>query len=215
VSNGTGPGAVNLSVAANSSTTSLSGIITIANNAATVTEAGAPCSYTVSPMSVSLGTSGGSATAAINAPSGCGWTASTTASWVALAATSGLGSQSLGYSVAPNTSSSPRTATLNVAGKNVTVSQGGVGVACTYTLSSTSASFTYQGGKGAVTLTTANGCPWSVTDSANWLSVSPTSGTGSATLSYTLTKDNGTSRNATITVGGQTMSITEGGRKDK
>jgi hypothetical protein len=97
----------------------------------------------------------------------------------------------------------------------VTVSQGGAGVGCVYALSSTSASFTYQGGKGTIVLTTANGCPWSVAENATWLSVSPTSGSGSATLSYTVTKDNGASRSATITVGGQTFSVSETGRKSR
>ena len=53
---------------------------------------------------------------------------------------------------------------------------------CGYQLSPPSRIFTSAGGELQVTLATADGCAWSVTGTPEWITVSPTSGAGPATL---------------------------------
>jgi hypothetical protein len=44
--------------------------------------------------------------------------------------------------------------------------------------------------------------------------VNPVSGTGSKTITYTVAKNNGAqTRTATLTIGGQTLTVTESGKK--
>ena len=52
---GSGSGTVDYTVAANTSTTGRTGTMTIAGQTMTVTQAGAPCSYAISPTVASLG----------------------------------------------------------------------------------------------------------------------------------------------------------------
>ncbi len=82
---------------------------------------------------------------------------------------------------------------------------------CTPVLTPTSVSFPASGGTKSVSLSVGATCSWTVTDSATWLSVSPTSGTGTRTLALAATANTGGTRNATVTVtaspGGKVVSI--------
>ncbi len=84
------------------------------------------CSAVVSPTAANVPASGGTGTLNVTAPGGCSWTATSSVSWITLAAMSGGGSQAVAYSVAPNTSSSSRTGAISVAGSTVTITQAAV-----------------------------------------------------------------------------------------
>ena len=211
VAGGTGSGAVNLAVAANPNASARSGTVIVANNDVTISQAPALCTYAASPLSTSFASPGGSAAEQVSAPTPCGWTASASASWVALAATSGSGSQALSYTVAPNTTSFSRTATLNIAGNSVTITQA---PGCTYALSLASDSFMYKAATHTTSLTTGAGCSWTaVSSNATWLKVSVASGSGAASVSYSVTNNNAAARTATITVGGRALSVTQASRR--
>jgi pseudomonalisin len=63
---------------------------------------------------------------------------------------------------------------------------------------------------GAVALTTAAATAWTASPSAAWLSITPGSGTGSTGLSYTAQANPAASpRTGTITIAGQTLTITQ------
>ena len=120
---GSGNGAVNYSVAANLTTSSRTGTLTIAGQTLTVTQAA--CSYTVSPTTLDINAAGVDANAAISTTSGCPWTATSNATWLSLTSGgSGSGNSTVNYSVAANTTTSSRNGTLTIAGKTVTVTQG-------------------------------------------------------------------------------------------
>jgi hypothetical protein len=68
---------------------------------------------------------GGSYSAQVSTGSTCGWTASTSLSWVALYATSGTGSGPVPFEVRPNTSTFGRTGVVTVGGQSLTVAQDG------------------------------------------------------------------------------------------
>ncbi|MDY0222922.1 MAG: DUF4214 domain-containing protein [Desulfobacterium sp.] len=85
------------------------------------------------------------------------------------------------------------------------------GPACTYSLSSSSGSFTAGGGTNSVSVTaSSSSCAWTATKNLFWVSLSPTSGTGSKTVKITTTSNTGAARNGTVTIAGKTYSISQG-----
>ncbi|HYN83648.1 MAG TPA: discoidin domain-containing protein [Pyrinomonadaceae bacterium] len=84
---------------------------------------------------------------------------------------------------------------------------------CTYSLSPTSLSFTATGGSGSFAVTTGGGCAWTASSGASWLTVtSGAGGTGGATVGYSVAVNTSLSqRTATVTVGGQTHTVTQAG----
>ncbi|HUQ89750.1 MAG TPA: BACON domain-containing protein [Vicinamibacterales bacterium] len=81
------------------------------------------CTYTLSSTSLSVAGTGGTASIAVTAGTGCAWTASSNAGFVSI--TSGAtqtGNGTVNVTVSENTGDA-RTATLTIAGQAVTVSQ--------------------------------------------------------------------------------------------
>ena len=122
---GNGNGTLAYTVAPNTTTASRTATLTVAGRAVTLTQA-AGCSYTVSPTTVAVPGSGGSATVAITTTAGCSWTAASAATWISVSSASGSGSGSLTLTIAASSQSTARSSTATVAGRTVTVTQGGV-----------------------------------------------------------------------------------------
>jgi len=81
---------------------------------------------------------------------------------------------------------------------------------CTYTISSTSGSFPDAGGKGNIQVTTANDCSWESRSNCSWISIdSGDSGTGNGTVSFLVAANNGSTRTGTITIVGQTYTVSQ------
>ena len=118
-----------------------------------------PCSFSVSSPSLSVPATSGSYTTTVSTTSGCAWTGvSNNTSWISVTGgSSGTGNGTVSYTVAANTSTSPRTGTLTIAGVTVTVTQAG---ACNYTVAPTTQSVLAAGGAHAATVTTTSGCGW-------------------------------------------------------
>jgi len=84
------------------------------------------CTYSINPTSATFGAGGGSGSVNVTAPSGCPWTVSNVPSWITITSgSSGSGNGTVSYTVAPNSSTSSRTATLTIAGQSFTVTQAG------------------------------------------------------------------------------------------
>jgi hypothetical protein len=213
--NGSGSASVALTIAPNNTASPRSGTISAADATVSVAQDAAPCNFAVSPLNVAMAAAGGNASASVTTTaSGCGWNASNSTAWIALATTAGTDAQTVAYTVTANPTTTARTGTFTIAGQTITVSQDPTAPVCTYALSANAASFTLAGGTGSVTLTTGSTCAWTATDSAGWISVNPVSGTGSKTIIYTVAKNNGAqTRTATLTIGGQTLTVTEAGKK--
>ena len=204
-SSGTGGNTFNYSVSANSSSISRSGTLTIAGQILAVTQSGVSCSYSISPGSRTMASSGGTGTVSVTASAGCSWTASSSAGWITInSGNSGSGSGSCGYTVAANTGSSSRTGSLTVAGQTFTVTQSGV--SCTYSISPTTLSVGSGGSTGTVSVTAVTGCSWSASSSAGWITInSGSSGSGSGSCGYTVAANTGSSsRTGSLTVAGDT-----------
>ncbi len=166
------------------------------------------CTYTLSATSGSVGAAGGTVTATLTAGSGCQWTVTGAPTWLTLSASAGVGGATLGFTAAPNATSSSRTASLTVGGKAYTLTQ--AAGTCGFLLSPGSATVGGNGGNGTLALTTSTGCRWTAVTSASWLTLATTAGTGSATISFTAAKNQtGTTRSATVQAGGRTSTITQ------
>ena len=85
-----------------------------------------PCSYSVSPTSVSFSTTGGSANVSVTTSSGCSWASSSGTAWVSA---TGTGSASGASKVAAlQNTGGARSTSVTVAGVKVSISQQGVKV---------------------------------------------------------------------------------------
>lgn len=183
--------------------------LTIAGRTLTVSST---CTNTLSPTSANLAAGGGTGTVSVTTEAAqCSWTAATNAAFITVTAgAAGTGAGSVSYSVVANTATGTRTGTLTIAGQTFTVSQ--AGASCGYTLSPETGTAPAPGGSGAVSLTTAADCTWTAASDSSWLTVTPSSGTGSASLQVTAAANNGTSsRTGVVTVGGRTFTLTQAG----
>ena len=84
------------------------------------------CTYSVSPVNVSFPAAGGPGTVSITTDASCPWAATSDGAFVTFTSNDlGSGGATVSYSVAANAGSTPRSATLTVAGQPVTITQGG------------------------------------------------------------------------------------------
>jgi hypothetical protein len=207
---GTGSGNVSFSVAPNAGTAPLSCTLMIAGQNFTVTEDGAVCSYSLSAPGASFTSSGGNGSVNVTAGAGCGWTVANVPAWITITSgNGGSGNGTVAFSVAPNAGTCPLSATLTIAGKSFTVGEDGG--ACSYALSASTASFPAIGGNGTIGVTAGACCDWTAASSANWLMInSGATGTGNGSVGYSATANSATtSRSATLTIAGQTVSVTQ------
>jgi peptidyl-Asp metalloendopeptidase len=170
------------------------------------------CAYGVSPTTSSIGSGAGTVNVAVTAGSGCGWTASSNASWITVATASGSGNGTVSLNVAANGAIGSRIGTVTIAGRTYTITQ--AGAPCAYTLTPRSASVPAAGGTATVTLTTLAGCSWTATSNVSWITVtSGVSGAGNRTIMLAVAANTGsTSRSGTVTIAGQTVTVTEAPR---
>ena len=204
---GTGNGSVKYSVTA-STGGARSGTLTIAGQTFTVNQ-GSGCSFSIAPTSASMPASGGLTSVAVTTTAGCAWTSSSAVNWITVkSGASGSGNGTVQLDVAANTGTSARTGTVTIAGQTFTVNQA---APCTYSISPTSRNAPGDGGADSFNLTTGPACGWTAVSDVSWITVLDVSGTGSAKIDYlVLPNTTNKSRNGTISVGGQTFTVTQG-----
>lgn len=203
---GTGAGTVGYTVNANNSMSSRSGTLTIAGQTFSVTQAGAICMFNLSAQSAIASPAGD--TIDFSFTTSCNWSITTAANWITFnTPTNGTGDGMVELVAAANTTANARTATITVGNQTFTVSQGGSN--CTAALNPSSASFPNAGGAGTFAFSTS--CSWTAATTANWITItSPASGTADSTVSFTVAANTGgSSRTGTITVLGQTFTVTQ------
>jgi uncharacterized protein (TIGR03437 family) len=133
----TGNGPLSYTVAPNNDIATRSGSITINDQTYTVTQFGTGCNYTVAPMVANYNATGGTGQLTVQADSSCSWSAQSPVDWInnlniaGAPLTNPAGNATVTYTVAANTGSQSRTATLTVAGQQITISQAGVGILLT------------------------------------------------------------------------------------
>jgi hypothetical protein len=207
---GTGPGAVTFDIAATTGPPR-TGNITIAGHQFSVTQSqGSPgCAYTLNPTTYQVGSEGGTGTVAVTTTSGCTWTASSSVDWITVSGsgTSVTGPGSVSVTAAP-TAGPTRSATLTIAGKPFTVTQG---QGCGYALSTDGASVPAAGGNATINVSAGSGCAWVAASNAPWIVVtSGSSGSGNGTVQLTVTGTTGPNRSGTVTIAGRTFTVNQG-----
>jgi Zn-dependent metalloprotease len=100
--------------------------------------------------------------------------------------------------------------TTHTAATDLPASCGGT---CTYSINPTSASAAAAGGSGSVTVTAGAGCAWTAASNSSFITVTGgASGSGNGTVTYSVAANpNTTARTGTLTIAGQTHTVTQAG----
>lgn len=243
-SGGAGNGYIQYRVIQNTTGTPRTGTIKVAGKTVTIRQdSDAVCKVvSVSPMSVTVSEQGAPEAPsdprrAASAPppkltvttskDGCRWEALENESWIEVLTRRGTGSGYAEYRVMQNTSGKPRTGTINVEGKIVTIKQEYTG-ACSITVSPASFSVSWQGSDSPdpraaaspplkLTLSSSKAnCPWTATTSASWIQLLTTSGTGSGIVQFRVPPNKTASARAgTIQVAGKTVTVKQAAESAK
>lgn len=217
---GSGNGVVGFTVAPNQGE-ARSGSIAVGNQRATISQAGAgasSCNATISPASQNVPASGGPGTPiTVRAANTCQWTASSGVPWLSITAgAAGSGNGTVTFTVAANTGAS-RTGALTIAGRALTVTQAAASgpatpppASCTYSISPANDDVSSLGGAGRVDVSASNGCEWTASSNASWITItSGASGSGNGRVNYLVLANVAGSRTGTLTIAGQTFTLTQ------
>jgi hypothetical protein len=132
---------------------------------------GQDCTFTLSQNGDLLTGAGANAHFSFNAaPSTCNWTASSNVTWVSISPSSGVGSGTINFIVAPNNSSVHRTGgiVLQSGSSSITFPIDQNSTLCSFQMTLTSLSFPPQGGTSSISVTaSASDCAWFPYD-ATW-----------------------------------------------
>lgn len=126
---GQGAASVPFAVQSNQTPAARSGSIVVSATRLPVSQAGAPCHFTLSKTSDSIAASGGQLSVGVSTLSGCNWTATSNATWITIqSGQSGSVSGTVVLAVAANPGNA-RVGTVNVAGQIYTVNEGAAAAA--------------------------------------------------------------------------------------
>jgi hypothetical protein len=168
------------------------------------------CPVAVTAPDASLDASGAAGAITITTQPECTWTAAAEAAWITdLAPTQGQGNGRVEFRVTQNPNGTTRESGIVVNGQRVSVRQGAA--PCAVTATSSASEFPATGGSGSVSVTSPAGCGWTVTVGQPWITVSPVSGAGTATVNVTIAPNAGGPRSATVTVSGITFTLNQAG----
>jgi hypothetical protein len=121
---GQGEASISYTVAANPVPTARSGSIVVGSQTVAVNQAAAPCTYSLDRAADTVGPAGGTLSVRVTTLSGCGWTAASRESWIAITSgQNGNASGTVGLSVAANTGTAARVGVVNVGGQSYAVNQ--------------------------------------------------------------------------------------------
>lgn len=126
---------------------------------------------------------------------------------VTLTALPAAGYRFAGYTGSATISANP--ATISVTGKMDMVAN----FACTYKLAPSLTSLPASAGSMVVAVTTGSGCAWSASSDASWATVPSATYQGSGSFTVGYTANGSTSRQATLSVGGTALVLTQSGGK--
>ena len=120
---GQGEASIPYTVAPNPAPSVRSGAIVVGSQSVAVSQAAAPCVFTLSRLGGAVGDTGGRLTVDVATLNGCGWTATSPVSWIVVGpGQSGSASGTVGLAVAAN-AGGVRVAAVTIAGQTFTVTQ--------------------------------------------------------------------------------------------
>jgi hypothetical protein len=203
---GDGKGQVQLTIAANDGP-ARTGSITIAGQTLSVSQANG-CTYAISPSDQNVPGTGGNGAVSVATGSGCTWTASSAADWIALSTTSGTGAGQAAFTVAAN-ASPPRTGRLTIAGRTFTITQASQ---CAWSFAPPSSEFPATSSFGSVLVLVTGACSWTAVSTVDWIQiVAGTSGVGGGLLQFSVPANPGPERVGIIVVAGESYRVHQQG----
>lgn len=215
---GTTNNTVYVNIPANTTAATLSNVLaaTIAGTNFTFTQTGVNCTVSLSSSGIDIPVGGAiNNSLGVTIPAGCSYTTNPGPSWISVSGGSGSASGSLLYTVAPNTATTSRSATMNVGGAQFQITQDAA--ACEITgvdASGLPSAFAALGGLAPVTIN-ANGanCSWTASSPVPWARLSQSTGAGSATINVIANSNtsSSSSRSAILTIAGQSVGVTQSG----
>lgn len=160
----------------------------------------------VSPSSQNVNPSAGNTSFSVT--SNIAWNVSDNASWLSVSPSSGNNSGSLTATFNENTSTSSRTATITILGGGITrtvnviqAGQSNGGNVDVLTVSPSSQNVSTAAG--STSFNVSSNVSWNVNDNADWLTISPISGSNNGSLTASFSQNTSTSaRTATVTITG-------------
>lgn len=165
---------------------------------------------TISPESREFESMGGSGRISVSTQDKMLWHAKSNVDWISVSATSGLGSGSVTYQVAPYNEVSTRQGTLTVAGNTFTVFQYGSRMK----LDSYSTTQNYETHPIPITVNALAITEWSVTPNNSWISVVDAgNGHGGDLVTIAISENPSyNARTGTVSIGTETFTVTQQGR---
>ncbi|HMJ92110.1 MAG TPA: BACON domain-containing carbohydrate-binding protein, partial [Candidatus Acidoferrum sp.] len=208
--NRTNNGTVNYSADPNIVGFPRTGVVTIAGESFTVTQAAAQCFLSIATNNASHSNGPGTGSVVVSAVSGCTWTVENNNSWIEFTTTSFTNSGSASYTVLTNSAITSRTGVVTVAGHEFRIIQ--TGASCQFTLGTNAVFHSFAAGGGSIAVATASGCVWPVSTATPWINIPVTSGTNTGVLSYTVnTNPTILVRTGYVTIAGQTVTVVQAG----
>jgi hypothetical protein len=183
------------------------GRVTVAGKSVDVMQADG-CTYAVTPPSQDVPPSGGAGSIAVTTGEGCHWTASEPDDWVTVSPSSGSGTGTVAFTIAPNPTIA-RSTTIGIAGRSVTVNQAS---ACTFALAPPYLTYDAGGGNGAVLVIVTGPCTWTAKSTVDWIQmISGTSGAGNGLVQFVVLPNPGASRGGVVMIAGQNFQVSQSG----
>lgn len=213
---GVSTGSVPYYVAANWTPVWRTGVVNIANRTTTISQNPASCLYELSPTNRLHGFAGSTGVVqvlTIPPSSGCTWFVNNTNPWITITVNgSGTNSGTFGYSVAPNPNSAARSGSFNVWDQFFTVFQNATPCS-NAVIAPTSAAPDAEAQTNSVSVVPVGGCPdWVVVNTNAWISVSPLSGAGNGTVSWSVALNSGaTGRTGVVRIAEQNFTVRQAG----
>ena len=148
--------------------------------------AGAACTYSISPTNRVHGHLANTGSVSVATSSNCSWTVVNTNQWITIvSAPSGSGTGRVTYAITANPSFKDRVGVVLIGGQTLTLIQRGF--VCAYSISPTNRVHGFAAATNSVSVTTSNGCAWTVANNNSWITItSGTNGAGDGSLTYTI-----------------------------
>jgi hypothetical protein len=170
----------------------------------------AKCQVSASNTTPTFRSTGGEGAIAVQAARECGWSASASAPWIALGATTGRGDMSLKYTVQANDAGLPRRASVVVSGQPLDVAQ--EAAPCRFSVDRTVVDVAAAESTPDVVLQAPAGCAWTASSqSGDWVSVLDSQGTGPGRVRIRVLANSGPARIGSITAAGVRVEIRQAG----
>ena len=165
------------------------------------------CGITLPSTTRAIGAPGGAVSINVSTEPECTWSVTTQANWIAgISPAFGQGPAQVTAQVAANAGPA-RSGAVLIEGIPFTVSQA---EGCSYVVDPLLHPFGTGGGASTVSVTTADGCSWGVTNPSQWVSITTAaSGTGSGSVGFSVDANNGPERTATLTIAGRAVTISQ------